>query len=107
MGEAVCDENDADGFSALRARLIAQGSSSSLPMTRRLAGYAKLAQEAVVSGLPYELRQLLLAEKELAQRDDIHQKRRIIESSTAQFPSRNADGCMATRSEACRYRGHA
>jgi DNA replication protein DnaC len=48
-----------------------------------LAGYAKVAQEAAVSGLPYEQFLLLLAEQELAQRDENRQKRRIIE---AKFP---------------------
>lgn len=48
-----------------------------------LRHYPKAAQEAAASGLPYEQFLLLLAEQELAQRDENRQKRRILE---AKFP---------------------
>jgi len=48
-----------------------------------LAQYAKVAQEAATNGLPSEQFLLLLAEQELAQRDENRQKRRIAE---AKFP---------------------
>ena len=49
-----------------------------------LAQYAKVAQEAAATGLPAEQFLLLLAEQELAQRDENRQKRRIAE---AKFPT--------------------
>ena len=48
-----------------------------------LARYAKVAQEAATTGLPFDQFLLLLAEQELAQRDENRQKRRIAE---ARFP---------------------
>lgn len=48
-----------------------------------LAQYAKAAQEAASSALPYEHYLLLLTEQELAQRDENRQKRRLVE---ARFP---------------------
>ncbi len=48
-----------------------------------LGRYFKVAQEAAASGLPYEQFLLLLAEQELAQRDENRQKRRLAE---AKFP---------------------
>lgn len=48
-----------------------------------LAHYAKAAQDAAAGGLPYEHYLLLLAEQELAQRDENRQKRRLVE---AKFP---------------------
>lgn len=49
-----------------------------------LAQYAKVAQEAAAMGHPAEQFLLLLAEQELAQRDENRQKRRIAE---AKFPT--------------------
>ncbi len=49
-----------------------------------LAQYAKVAQEAATRGLPTEQYLLLLAEQELAQRDENRQKRRLTE---AKFPT--------------------
>jgi DNA replication protein DnaC len=49
-----------------------------------LARYPKLAQEAAQQGLAYEQFLLLLAEQELAQRDENMQRRRI---SQARFPT--------------------
>jgi DNA replication protein DnaC len=48
-----------------------------------LAQYAKAAQDAAATNLPYEQYLLLLAEQELAQRDTNRQKRRLVE---ARFP---------------------
>jgi len=49
-----------------------------------LAQYAKVAQEAATRGLLTEQYLLLLAEQELAQRDENRQKRRLTE---AKFPT--------------------
>lgn len=48
-----------------------------------LAQYAKAAQDAAAANLPYEQYLLVLAERELAQRDENRQKRRLVE---ARFP---------------------